>query len=51
MLKDVNIDDWFFGVSAVGADGWESPVVFPGAPGSWTHEEPPPGARARPAAP
>lgn len=42
MLKDVNIDDWFFGVSAVGADGYESPVVFPGAPGSWAHEEPPP---------
>jgi len=41
-LKDVNIDDWFFGVSAVGADGWESPVVFPGPAGSWTHEEPPP---------
>ena len=35
MLKDVNIDDWFFGVSAVSADGWESPVVFPGAAGSW----------------
>nr|WP_293385641.1 M28 family peptidase [Phenylobacterium sp.] len=46
VLKDVNIDDWFFGVSAVSADGWESPVVFPGAAGSWTHEEPPP---ARPA--
>ena len=42
MLKDVNIDDWFFGVSAVGVDGWESPVVFPGAAGSWAHEEPPP---------
>ena len=42
VLKDVNIDDWFFGVSAVGADGWESPVVFPGAAGSWAHEEPPP---------
>lgn len=41
VLKDVNIDDWFFGVSAVGPDGWESPVVFPGSPGSWTHEEPP----------
>ena len=39
-LKDVNIDDWFFGVSAIGADGWESPVVFPGGAGSWTHEEP-----------
>ncbi|MFI4966944.1 MAG: peptidase M28, partial [Caulobacterales bacterium] len=44
-LKDVNIDDWFFGVSAVGAEGWESPVVFPGAAGSWTHEEPPPARR------
>jgi len=42
VLKDVNIDDWFFGVSAVSADGWESPVVFPGAAGSWAHEEPPP---------
>ena len=45
-LKDVNIDDWFFGVSAIGRDGWESPVVFPGAPGSWTHEEPPPAPAA-----
>jgi len=41
-LKNINIDDWFFGVSAVGADGWESPVVYPGPQGSWTHEEPPP---------
>jgi len=45
VLKDINIDDWFFGVSAIGADGWESPVVFPGAAGSWAHEEPPPPAR------
>ncbi len=35
VLKDVNIDDLFFGVSAIGADGWEAPVVFPGAAGSW----------------
>ncbi|MFL5297656.1 MAG: M20/M25/M40 family metallo-hydrolase [Phenylobacterium sp.] len=41
VLKDVNIDDWFFGVSAVSADGYESPVVFPGAAGSWTAEPPP----------
>jgi Zn-dependent M28 family amino/carboxypeptidase len=34
-LKDVVIDDFFFGVSAVSADGWESPVVFPGAAGSF----------------
>jgi Zn-dependent M28 family amino/carboxypeptidase len=46
VLKDVNIDDWFFGVGAVSADGWESPVVFPGAPGSWTHEEAPPAPAA-----
>lgn len=39
-LKDVVIDDFFFGVSAVGVDGWESPVVFPGAAGSF--ESPPP---------
>lgn len=43
VLKDVNIDDWFFGVSAISADGYESPVVFPGAAGSWAaHEAPPP---------
>ena len=46
VLKDVNVDDWFFGVSAVGPDGWEAPVVFPGAPGSWTHEEAPPSQAA-----
>jgi len=40
VLKGVNIDDWFFGVSAVSADGWESPVVFPGAPGQWAKGEP-----------
>jgi len=40
-LKGVNIDDYFFGVSAISADGFESPVVFPGAPG--TFERLPPG--------
>ncbi|HEY2661995.1 MAG TPA: M20/M25/M40 family metallo-hydrolase [Caulobacteraceae bacterium] len=34
-LKDVIIDDWFFGVSAVSADGFESPVEFPGAAGAF----------------
>ncbi|MFN3514269.1 MAG: M20/M25/M40 family metallo-hydrolase [Phenylobacterium sp.] len=34
-LKGVVIDDWFFGVSAVSADGHESPVVFPGPAGSF----------------
>ncbi|HJV72475.1 M20/M25/M40 family metallo-hydrolase [Ideonella sp.] len=34
-LMNVVIDDWFFGVSAVSADGYESPVVFPGDPGAF----------------
>lgn len=36
LLKSVVIDDWFFGVSAISADGYESPVVFPGAAGSFS---------------
>ena len=40
VLKDVVIDDWFFGVSAVSADGYESPVVFPGPPGSFERAPP-----------
>jgi Zn-dependent M28 family amino/carboxypeptidase len=35
VLKDVVIDDWFFGVSAISADGYESPVVFPGDAGNF----------------
>lgn len=34
-LVNINIDDWFFGVSAIGPDGWESPVVFPGLAGTF----------------
>jgi Zn-dependent M28 family amino/carboxypeptidase len=34
-LPNVSIDDWFFGVSAVGADGFASPVVFPGDAGAF----------------
>jgi hypothetical protein len=34
-LKNVVIDDWFFGVSAVSAEGYESPIVFPGDAGSF----------------
>lgn len=41
-LRDVVIDDYFFGVSAVSADGWESPVVFPGAAGSFGSPAPAP---------
>ena len=35
VLKDVVIDDWFFGVSAISAEGYESPAVFPGDAGSF----------------
>lgn len=35
VLPGIVIDDWFFGVSAVSADGFESPVVFPGPPGAF----------------
>jgi Zn-dependent M28 family amino/carboxypeptidase len=35
VLDGVSIDDWFFGVSAVSADGYASPVVFPGAAGAF----------------
>jgi Zn-dependent M28 family amino/carboxypeptidase len=41
-LKGVNIDNWFFGVSAVSEDGWESPVVFPGAAGTFERRPPEP---------
>jgi hypothetical protein len=34
-LKNVVIDNYFFGVAAVARDGTESPVVFPGAAGSF----------------
>ena len=39
-LAGINIDDFFFGVSAVSADGWESPVVFPGFAGSFARSPP-----------
>ncbi len=35
VLKNVTIDDWFFGVSSVSADGYASPVEFPGAAGDF----------------
>jgi Zn-dependent M28 family amino/carboxypeptidase len=34
-LKNIVIDDWFFGVSALSTDGLESPVVFPGDAGAF----------------
>jgi Zn-dependent M28 family amino/carboxypeptidase len=41
VLRDIPIDDYFFGVSAVSADGYESPVVFPGPAGAFVSEAPP----------
>ena len=35
VLKDLVVDDWFFGVSAISPDGFESPVVFPGDAGAF----------------
>ena len=40
VLKGVNIDDYFFGVSAISKDGWESPVEFPGDAGSFERSPP-----------
>jgi len=42
-LTGINIDDYFFGVSALGTDGWESPVAFPGFAGSFERSPPVPG--------
>ena len=40
-IEDVNIDDYFFGVSAISAGGYESPAVFPGRAGTFEREPPP----------
>jgi hypothetical protein len=34
-LKNITVDDWFFGVSSVSSDGYESPVEFPGVAGAF----------------
>ena len=34
-LKNVVIDNYFFGVAAVSKEGYETPVVFPGPAGSF----------------
>lgn len=39
-LKNIIVDDAFFGVSAVAADGNASPIVFAGAAGSFVEEPP-----------
>jgi len=35
VLPGVVIDDWFFGVQALGPDGSASPIVFPGPAGAF----------------
>jgi len=40
-LKDIVVDDAFFGVSAVSAEGYASPVVFAGEAGSFAAAAPP----------
>jgi len=39
-LKGIIVDDWLFGVASVSADGFVSPVEFPGAAGSFTSPAP-----------
>ncbi|MFC5343450.1 M28 family metallopeptidase [Brevundimonas staleyi] len=46
VLTGVPIDDYFFGVSAISADGYESPVVYPGPAGAFVSVGDPP-ARPR----
>jgi hypothetical protein len=41
-LAGVVIDDWFFGVSTIGADGSESPIAFPGDAGNFVSPAPAP---------
>jgi hypothetical protein len=44
VLRGIVIDDYFFGVSAISADGYESPVVFPGPAGDFRAPAPAPAA-------
>lgn len=59
VLKNVIVDDFFFGASSVGKGGWESPVEFPRFAGSFARsprvggdgkpaDEPYPGLRDQP---
>ncbi len=47
VLAGIPIDDYFFGVSAISDDGFESPVVYPGPAGAFVSvgDPPPPPAR------
>ena len=50
-LPGVNIDDWFFGVQSVSADGFAGPVVFPGPAGDFMSAAPEPAPAAPPVKP
>ncbi len=39
ILRNVVIDDYFFGVSAVSVEGYESPIVYPGVAGAFFPEQ------------
>ncbi|MBI3438181.1 MAG: M20/M25/M40 family metallo-hydrolase [Proteobacteria bacterium] len=39
-LENIVIDDYFFGVSAISSDGYESPIVFPTVAGAFFPELP-----------
>ena len=45
VLKGINIDDWFFGVATISADGFESPIEFPGPAGAFINPAPTPAAQ------
>ena len=40
VLKNVVIDDWLVGAQSVSADGWASPIEFPGAAGAFISAAP-----------
>lgn len=45
MLPGIVIDDWFFGVSAISAEGYDSPIEFPGPAGSFVSRPEAPAAK------
>jgi hypothetical protein len=45
VLDHIRVDDWVFGVSAVAADGWESPVASAVPGGAFVPLAPPTAGR------
>ena len=41
-MRNLVVDDVFVGVSAISADGYASPIVFPGEAGSFETQTPKP---------